>query len=124
MVRKRGLEPPRPCGHKLLRLARLPIPPLPHREEPGRNNKYTKSSAGPQRPHGEWRITDTGWSARPQTTSSTGPVSRIRHAFLDGRNMVQTTRTHGSGLVRAAALAAITISLLVVPTGAATALAQ
>ena len=23
----RGIEPPRPCGHKLLRLARLPIPP-------------------------------------------------------------------------------------------------
>jgi len=31
LVRKRGLEPPRPCGHKLLRLARLPVPPLPHR---------------------------------------------------------------------------------------------
>src|SRR5262245_56785915 len=36
MVRKRGLEPPRPCGHKLLRLARLPIPPLPLSEtDPG-----------------------------------------------------------------------------------------
>ena len=30
LVRKRGFEPPRPCGHKLLRLARLPVPPLPH----------------------------------------------------------------------------------------------
>ncbi len=29
-LRKRGFEPPRPCGHKLLRLARLPVPPLPH----------------------------------------------------------------------------------------------
>jgi len=29
LVRKRGLEPPRDCSHKLLRLARLPIPPLP-----------------------------------------------------------------------------------------------
>ena len=28
MVRKGGLEPPRPCGHKILNLARLPIPPL------------------------------------------------------------------------------------------------
>ena len=28
MVRKGGLEPPRPYDHKLLRLARLPIPPL------------------------------------------------------------------------------------------------
>jgi hypothetical protein len=28
LVRKGGLEPPRPCGHKVLNLARLPIPPL------------------------------------------------------------------------------------------------
>ena len=34
MVRKEGLEPSRPCGHKLLRLTRLPIPPLPHSESP------------------------------------------------------------------------------------------
>ena len=30
MVRKEGLEPPRPFGHKILSLARLPVPPLPH----------------------------------------------------------------------------------------------
>ena len=29
VVRKKGLEPLRPFGHQLLRLARLPIPPLP-----------------------------------------------------------------------------------------------
>ena len=29
MVRLRGVEPPRPCGHKPLKLARLPIPPQP-----------------------------------------------------------------------------------------------
>lgn len=29
MVRSRGLEPPRPDGHKNLNLARLPIPPRP-----------------------------------------------------------------------------------------------
>src|SRR4029077_2282007 len=29
IVRKKGLEPLRPFGHQLLRLARLPIPPLP-----------------------------------------------------------------------------------------------
>jgi hypothetical protein len=28
-MRKKGLEPLRPYGHQLLRLARLPIPPLP-----------------------------------------------------------------------------------------------
>src|SRR5580692_6818764 len=31
LVRKKGLEPLRPFGHQLLRLARLPIPPLPQR---------------------------------------------------------------------------------------------
>ena len=33
LVRKGGLEPPRPYGHKLLRLTRLPIPPLPQPEK-------------------------------------------------------------------------------------------
>ena len=33
LVRKEGLEPSRPYGHKLLRLTRLPIPPLPHSEK-------------------------------------------------------------------------------------------
>ena len=28
MVRERGLEPPRPCGHYLLKVARLPVSPL------------------------------------------------------------------------------------------------
>ncbi len=28
LVRKRGLEPPRPCGHYPLKVARLPVPPL------------------------------------------------------------------------------------------------
>ena len=32
-VRLRGLEPPRPCGHKNLNLARLPIPPHPQPDE-------------------------------------------------------------------------------------------
>ena len=31
LVRERGVEPPRPFGHKILSLARLPVPPLPHR---------------------------------------------------------------------------------------------
>jgi hypothetical protein len=29
MVRKKGVEPLRPFGHKILSLARLPVPPLP-----------------------------------------------------------------------------------------------
>ena len=38
VVSEGGLEPPRPCGHQLLRLARLPIPPLRrgHRRPAGR----------------------------------------------------------------------------------------
>ncbi len=30
LVRPRGFEPPRPCGHKPLKLACLPIPSRPH----------------------------------------------------------------------------------------------
>jgi hypothetical protein len=30
MVRAEGVEPPRPFGHKILSLARLPVPPRPH----------------------------------------------------------------------------------------------
>jgi hypothetical protein len=30
LVRKKGVEPLRPFGHKILSLARLPVPPLPH----------------------------------------------------------------------------------------------
>ena len=29
LVRTRGLEPPQPCGHYDLNVARLPIPPCP-----------------------------------------------------------------------------------------------
>ena len=32
LVRERGLEPPRPEGHQPLKLTRLPIPPLAHRD--------------------------------------------------------------------------------------------
>jgi hypothetical protein len=31
MVPERGLEPPLPCENQLLKLARLPIPPLGHK---------------------------------------------------------------------------------------------
>ena len=31
LVRKGGLEPPRPLGHRILNPARIPVPPLPHR---------------------------------------------------------------------------------------------
>ena len=39
LVRKEGVEPPRPCGHRILSPARLPVPPLPH------SSYYTKEGA-------------------------------------------------------------------------------
>ena len=33
VVRMTGLEPAQPCDHKILNLARLPIPPHPHATE-------------------------------------------------------------------------------------------
>ncbi len=49
LVRKRGLEPPLPCGNKLLRLARLPIPPLPHITPDGGPSAVTRNSGLYQR---------------------------------------------------------------------------
>ena len=59
MVRKKGLEPSRPCGRQPLKLVRLPIPPLPRgvpkpnaaradgaRYGLGRKDKYTADPIG------------------------------------------------------------------------------
>src|SRR5215218_3595589 len=48
VVRKRGLEPPLPFGNKLLRLARLPVPPLPQVE--GITSAGLRSITKPSRP--------------------------------------------------------------------------
>ena len=48
LVRKRGLEPPLPFGNKLLRLARLPVPPLPQVE--GITSAGLRSIAKPSSP--------------------------------------------------------------------------
>ncbi len=38
-----GVEPTRPCGHQILSLARLPIPPHRHSKvQVGRNNKVAR----------------------------------------------------------------------------------
>src|ERR1035438_3050231 len=42
MVRGTGLEPARPCGHWLLRPARLPIPPAPRVESGDSKFSHTK----------------------------------------------------------------------------------
>src|ERR1700681_4997477 len=44
MVRKGGLEPPRPCDHKILNLARLPIPPLSQRSHNRENPEVMSTS--------------------------------------------------------------------------------
>src|SRR5258708_3946570 len=44
MVRKGGLEPPRPCDHKILNLARLPIPPLSQRGHNRENSEGMSTS--------------------------------------------------------------------------------
>ena len=51
-VRKRGLEPPRPCGHWNLNPARLPIPPLP-RGERRCTVRRPRCQAGARR---EWKV--------------------------------------------------------------------
>jgi hypothetical protein len=33
LVPGEGIEPPRPCGHEILSLARLPVPPSGHRSD-------------------------------------------------------------------------------------------
>jgi hypothetical protein len=68
LVRKEGVEPPRPFGHKILSLARLPVPPLP---QCGQRIHYTRDA---------W-CAAMRWRGR-----STG---RIR---LDGRISVRSRR--------------------------------
>ncbi len=50
MVRERGFEPPRYCYRQPLKLVRLPVPPLPHREGTKEKNSkaaiYAQAAAG------------------------------------------------------------------------------
>src|SRR5216683_3827479 len=55
LVRKEGFEPPRPFGHKILSLARLPVPPLP---QWGQHSNYTGVCAEWQKP-GAVRLRET-----------------------------------------------------------------
>ncbi len=50
MVRRRGLEPPRGCPHQPLKLARLPVPPLPQANEDGREYRIPSPVPGFCRP--------------------------------------------------------------------------
>src|SRR5438874_6766523 len=50
LVRKGGVEPPRPRGHRILSPARLPIPPLPHERHPALGSLFWRqvASFGPE----------------------------------------------------------------------------
>ena len=57
MVSEGGLEPPHPCGHQLLRLARLPIPPLRRGSgSPRIGGQSTGQTTAPRKvaPPGRW----------------------------------------------------------------------
>src|SRR5687768_9034854 len=56
LVRTNGIEPSRPHGHGLLRPARLPVPPRPHRA----NIENTNSDSEIQ----EWRVRWTAGRSR------------------------------------------------------------
>jgi hypothetical protein len=60
---RRGFEPPRPCGHQPLKLARLPIPP------PGQ-----ACSGGESNPHGKLLPQD------PESCASANSATRAWHA--------------------------------------------
>ena len=49
MVRAEGFEPPQPFGHKILSLARLPVPPRPHCKINELRTTYSDSSPRPRR---------------------------------------------------------------------------
>src|SRR4051812_23195372 len=44
MVRKGGVEPPKPFGYRILSPARLPVPPLSRMIAPGAGSEYTSGS--------------------------------------------------------------------------------
>jgi hypothetical protein len=72
MVRAEGFEPPRPCGHQLLRLARLPVPPRPH----GGSNYITKVASIVTRGVGVHLSFNTDQSSGAALESGSGMVSR------------------------------------------------
>jgi hypothetical protein len=47
MVREKGFEPLWPCGRQLLRLVRLPVPPLPRGKPSPHYTEFCKAHATP-----------------------------------------------------------------------------
>ena len=73
-VRKRGLEPPRPCGHMDLNHARLPIPPLPRKK--GRDSVCPLSCQGWGRCSRRVRLAGQLLSAVDRDGENESPASR------------------------------------------------
>ncbi len=72
LVRVEGLEPPRPCGHQILSLARLPIPPHP----PAREISCRRGTAAVRaRPHHSARWPPGKWRRSPSLRYWRGPLS-------------------------------------------------
>ena len=95
MVRKKGFEPSRPCGHKLLRLARLPVPPLPHEgwDYPTRISHYKQKRTMPSRHRYVGRHHDArslvlrqSFGAEPENCGREGGIiDRTLATFTHGR---------------------------------------
>ena len=88
-MRKKGLEPLWPCGHQLLRLARLPVPPLPlskHYTNPSARGASSQRSAELRR--------SIAVNIKPQGDSSYDLTSQNR------MNIKQATRSYETWMRR------------------------
>src|SRR6186713_390149 len=94
MVPEGGIEPPRPCGHRILSPARLPVSPLRRQvlpavqERPGANVQYTEAGSArlavsPNRAWGP--ILNGGGAMRPRNGALVAVVVFVLAAFAWGR---------------------------------------
>ena len=111
VVSEGGLEPPRPFGHQLLKLARLPIPPLRRGSgSPRIGGQSTGQAAAPrqtppprQPPPAAHPLSDFN-AVTPRTTSGPGQCpSQSRHRALRKAATDRTCRAIGIPLSHRAA---------------------
>ena len=78
VVSEGGLEPPRPCGHQPLKLARLPIPPLRRGASgrPGADDRLPAPVGGGHRPHTQSSVLATA-SAQRASRASRSPSGSV-----------------------------------------------
>src|SRR5712691_9836334 len=98
LVRKEGVEPPRPCGHRILSPARLPVPPLPH------SSYYTKEGAANHARSNpgetnlrEWQVRETrSFGANAQRGPIRNrPAARGRNVLRQNETQSQSECEHG-----------------------------